>query len=280
LTNAKSETADYPFTTIDVIPGIMDYKGARIQLLDVPGIIEGASKGKGRGREVLSVVRNADLIIIVTDIFNTYQVDIVEKELYNVGIRLNETPPAVAIRRKETGGILITKMGEVRLSDRTIKTILMENRIHNADIVIREDITEDQLIDAIMGNRKYLPGLVVVNKVDLMDEGHLKDILAKKWIPVSAVSGYNLDFLKERIYENLGFIRVYLKPKNEKPDFDEPLIVRRGATIRDVCSKIHRDMVRNFRYAKVWGNSARFGGQRVGLDHRVSDEDIVTIYTK
>ena len=67
LTNAKSEVGAYQFTTLTVVPGMLKYKGASIQLLDIPGIISGAHMGKGRGREILSVVRAADLLIIVLD---------------------------------------------------------------------------------------------------------------------------------------------------------------------------------------------------------------------
>ena len=52
LTGTFSEAAGYEFTTLTCIPGIIRYRGARIQLLDLPGIIEGAKDGKGRGRQV------------------------------------------------------------------------------------------------------------------------------------------------------------------------------------------------------------------------------------
>jgi ribosome-interacting GTPase 1 len=54
LTATESEAASYEFTTLTCIPGVIEYKGANIQLLDLPGIIEGASQGKGRGRQVVA----------------------------------------------------------------------------------------------------------------------------------------------------------------------------------------------------------------------------------
>jgi ribosome-interacting GTPase 1 len=54
LTGTHSEVAAYEFTTLTCIPGIIHYNEAKIQLLDLPGIIEGAAEGRG----ALSPTRN------------------------------------------------------------------------------------------------------------------------------------------------------------------------------------------------------------------------------
>src|SRR3990172_13232003 len=75
LTNAESKVAPYAFTTVTVIPGMLKYNQAYIQILDIPGLIEGAKEGKGRGREVLSVAKGADLLIIMTDVKRVPQIE-------------------------------------------------------------------------------------------------------------------------------------------------------------------------------------------------------------
>jgi len=86
--------------------------------------------------------------------------------------------------------------------------------------------------------------------------------------------------LKDFIYDNLGFMRVYLKPQGEDADMEEPLIVKDDSTVRQICNKLHRDFVRKFRFGKVKGPSAKFDWQRVGLDHLLKDGDILTVIVK
>ena len=138
LTNAKSAVAAYDFTTLNVIPGSMVHRGARIQVLDVPGLIGGAAVGKGRGKQVISVVRNADLILILVDVFSEYQIEAVKKELNDAGIRLNQSPPNIVIMKKSRGGILIKRApNAAEIDEATIVAMLHDFKIHNADVVLR-----------------------------------------------------------------------------------------------------------------------------------------------
>ena len=74
----------------------MKYKGARIQVLDLPGIIEGAADGRGRGRQVISTARTCNLILIVLDSAKpvTHK-KIIEAELFGFGIRINQVSSVV-----------------------------------------------------------------------------------------------------------------------------------------------------------------------------------------
>jgi uncharacterized protein len=94
---------------------------------------------------------------------------------------------------------------------------------------------------------------------------------------ISAATGYHMEELKEGIYDRLGFIRIYLKPQSGPADLDEPLIMRIGSNVEDVCRKLHRDFVEKFRYARIWGNSVKHEAQRVGINHHLEDEDILQI---
>ena len=123
LTNANSKEAEYAFTTVTVIPGMMSYKGARIQILDVPGLIEGAAEGKGRGREVLSVVRSADLLLILASNGNEVDFKKIMDELYKNGVRINQTRPQVEVQKSTTGGLQINSSVKQDLDRETIVDI-------------------------------------------------------------------------------------------------------------------------------------------------------------
>ena len=281
LTEAESEVGSYHFTTLKVVPGVMRYKEAIIQILDLPGLVEGAARGKGRGREVLSVARAADLVVLLMDVFDINK-DILVNELVKGGIRLNQTPPGVVLIKKDKGGVSVSSTVKLtKLSEETISAIVREYGYNSADVILREDITEDRLIDAMAENRVYIPAIVLVNKIDLASSEQLEDI--KKNLTgypvfyISAEKKTGIDNLKDIIYEKLDFIRIYMKPQGKKADLGEPLVIKKDSSVGDICDFIHRTFKSRFRYANVWGTSAKFPGQTVGMRHRLKDGDILTI---
>jgi uncharacterized protein len=284
LTGTESEVAAYEFTTLTVVPGAMEYKGAKIQILDIPGLIAGAAMGKGRGKEVIGVVRSADMIVILVDVFNQGHVDVLMKELSDAGIRINRPKPDITIKKTSHGGIRVHRVGTLELDIDEVRAILSEQKIMNADILIRGGATQDDLIDAMLASRVYVPAFIAVNKVDLIESEEVKVIeedLTSRFdmapVMISAHTGYHMEELKEEIYQRLGFIRVFLRPQGEEADLEEPLIIRNGSTVEDVCRKLHRDFVERFRYARVWGDYVKHPGQRIGLPYKIHDGDLLSI---
>ncbi|KAF3396227.1 Ribosome-interacting GTPase 2 [Penicillium rolfsii] len=281
ITKTKSEAASYSFTTLTAIPGVLEYGGAEIQILDLPGIIEGASEGKGRGRQVISAAKTSDLILMVLDATKrAEQRALLEAELDAVGIRLNKEPPNIYLKVKKAGGMKITFQTPPKvLDEKIIYNVLRDYKILNCEVLVRdENATIDDFIDVIMKDHR---NLYVYNKIDSVSLEFL-DQLARE--PHTAVMSCELDLgvqeVIERIWKELRLMRLYTKRKGEEPDFSEALIVRRDSSIEDVCDQIHRTLKETFKYALVWGASARHVPQRVGLGHMVADEDVVSIVAK
>lgn len=281
LTDASSPVGHYAFTTLKVFPGVMKYKHAKIQILDVPGVVKGASIGKGRGREVLSTMRSADLALILIDVNNPEHYNVLVNEIYGTGLRLNEEKPDVRIKRTSRGGIKIGKTVKLIMKNDTIQSILKVFRINNADVLIRSKINEDQLIDVIEENRIYIPAITVLNKIDTVSKSKVRYVKKKikADIAISAEKKEHLNELKELIFKKLNLIRVFLKEPGKQADMKEPLIMFKDCTIGDVCRKLHKDFETKFRFARAWGKSVKFDGQKIlKLIHVLKDRDVLELH--
>jgi ribosome-interacting GTPase 1 len=286
LTAADSEVGDYEFTTLDVTPGMLAVRGANIQLLDVPGLVGGAAEGRGGGQAVLSVVRTADLVLFVLDAFEIQQYEYLREELYANKVRLDQAPPGVSIRKKGKGGIRVTTSVDLDVDDETVTEVLRQHGYVNADVTIREPVDVDRLVDGVMDNREYLPSIVAVNKMDLVDHAYLdtveqhlreRDIDPEEAAYISAEQEKGLDALEDRIWEALDLVRVYMDKPGRGVDREEPLVVREGDTVDDALDRLGGDMDERFRFARITGPSANHDGQQVGRDHELQDEDVMRL---
>jgi ribosome-interacting GTPase 1 len=203
---------DYAFTTLRPVPALTRIKGVLVQLVEIPGLIEGAHEDRGGGRALLGVLRSADAILYCQDVRAPHDVlDVVRNEVLAAGIEL----PAM---------LAATKMDEASAQD-----------LYNLQATVAD--------------------LPVVG-VTILDDT-------------------SLDQLKEAIWQLTGLLRVYLR--HDRHVEEEPLALEPGATIMDVIQQIHKDLRTSFRFARVWGPSAHFEGQRVGRNHRLVDGDTVEI---
>lgn len=170
-------------------------------MIDLPGIIEGAKDGRGRGRQVIAVAKTCHLIFIVLDV-NKPLTDkrVIETELEGFGIRINKTPPNITFKKKDKGGLNITSTVPLtNITHEEIKAVMNEYRINSADIAIRCDATIDDVIDILEAKgRSYIPVIYVLNKIDAISIEEL-DLLYRipNAVPISSEHGWNVDELME-----------------------------------------------------------------------------------
>ncbi|MCI4337045.1 MAG: TGS domain-containing protein, partial [Thermoplasmata archaeon] len=238
-------------------------------------------KGRGRGREVLSVVRSTDLILFLIDPEHTDFKALIN-ELEGAGVRVNGRPPKIVLTQGERGGLVVSST--VRLSQLAgglALDIAREFGVHNGSIVFREDATADQLIDVFAGNRVYIKAILAVNKADMLTEverRRLTEVLKPFRVHfVSARNGEGMTEIIDAIGQALAFIRIYVKPPGREPDREEPVILRKGDRVEQLLNRLPTDLANGFKAAQVWGPSARFPGQTVGREHHLADEDVVTV---
>lgn len=279
LTNTRSKTAVYEFTTTTVVPGIMLYNHAHIQMFDMPGIIENAHMGAGGGRSVVSAMRVADLIVFVIDIDKPMHLDILLSELKSLNVIINKRKPKVHIRESTANIGLVVEMNKSKLSEVEIKTVVSGFGVTNARIRIEEQLSIDDLIDITSGKTQYMTAIVALNKIDTRpDYEKVAKAIAERHgiqvIPISAVERTNIEGLKAAIYGNLSIITVYLKPKEE--DNAKPLILKTPSTIGDAAAKVHTEILDSLKCAYISGPSAKFERQKVGAGHVLKTGDTIT----
>ncbi|KAH8917269.1 P-loop containing nucleoside triphosphate hydrolase protein, partial [Atractiella rhizophila] len=229
MTKTTSTVAAYEYTTLTAIPGMFPSPMGSTTVLDLPGIIEGAASGRGRGRQVVAVAKTADLILMMLDVTKgDEQRKKLEFELEEVGIRLNAAKPDIVFKQKVPGGITINNTVPLtHLNERMIRQILQGYKMHNCDVMIRQDVTVDDFVDVLLGNRKYIRCLYCYNKIDSISL-EMVDKYARmpNSIVISCEMDLNLDGLTERIWEYLALNRIYTKKRGVPPDLTEPLVVR------------------------------------------------------
>jgi len=285
LTGRDVGIGDYAFTTVKPTPAMLQYKGIQIQLVDMPGLIEGVSLGKGMGGPLISAIRAVDAIMILVDLSvdPVKDLELILKELEAKGLRLNKKVPNIEIQKIPTGGIEI--IGDnflIECNSQDVKKILQEERVHNAIITIKEPVTLTDIFEVLDSSLEYKKAIIIGTKGDLPGskeglkrlEKHVKNF---KVFPISAINNVNLDILPSEIFSILGIIRVYTRSPGKEID-NAAMPMKIDSTALDAAKKVHKNLYKNFKFARIWGNSAKFDGQRVGPEHVLRDGDIIEIH--
>ena len=207
MSGLQTKVAGYEFTTLKPIPGIVNINGAEFQIIDLPGLVEGASEDIGEGKRFLAIVRTSDGILLMHDL--TKPIDDVMKMV------------------KE----------------------LEKSEIQKPMIVVGSKL--DLARDNLQKLQKQFPDKTVVGISNETGEGH--------------------DELKQVIWEASNLIRVF--PKNEQ----KPVILEKESTVKVFVMKIHTDLIKRFKFARITGQSTKFPNQQVGLNHVLDDTDNIEL---
>ncbi|HIE18575.1 TPA: TGS domain-containing protein [Candidatus Bathyarchaeota archaeon] len=288
LTSAKAEVSPVYFATRKPVVGMLSYRDIQFQLVEAPALIEGAAEGRMEGPQILGLARNSDGLILMVDL----SADPVEEfcmlrsELERAGIMVEKPEGEVEIIRRSTGvGLQIIGGGSlVDCTLEDVRRLLTNYRINSALIRIRGKITLEALEESLFLSLVYKPTILVANKLDLSGAEEnlirLKEFMKDVKIPVLSIScknNWGLERLGDHIFQMLRIIRVYPKEPGEKKPSSKPLVIDEGATVIEAARKLHSKLYKGFRYARIWGPSAKYPGQRVGSTHVLKDGDIIEI---
>ncbi|MEM0372045.1 MAG: TGS domain-containing protein [Ignisphaera sp.] len=284
LTNANVQVSDVPYTTKFPAVGMLHYEDIQFQLVESPAIIP---EGGGWNTKVVGLAKNSDGIVLMLDASRDVVDDFlfIKNFLEEHGLYIEKPKGYVNIERKYGGGIRIINYGKLLCTEEDIAKLLNSYRIYHAVVKVYGEIDIDDVERSIYETTIYKPTIIVVNKIDLDETLKsvelLRSILPND-IPMLAVSTLyriGLENIGSTIFKALDLIRIYTKPPLGKPS-DKPLVVKKGTTVLDVAKIIHKELYEKFAYARIWGTSAKYPGQRVGADHILEDRDIVEINTK
>ena len=288
LTSAKAEVSPVYFATRKPIIGMLPYHDIQFQLVEAPALVEGAAEGKMDGPQILGLARNADGLILMVDLSAdpVEEFRMLRSELERAGIMIEKPEGEVEIIRRGTGvGLQIIGGGTlVGCTLEDVRRLLANYRINSALIRIRGKVTLETLEESLFSSLVYKPTVLVANKLDasgakenlILLRESMKDVVIPV-LPVSCKNNDGLEKLGDYIFKMLRIIRVYPKEPGEKKPSSKPLVIDEGATVIEAARKLHSKLYKEFRYARIWGPSAKYPGQRVGATHVLKDGDVIEI---
>ena len=160
----------------------------------------------------------------------------------------------------------LAQMGDITAQLEKIRIVIGERKVEESGTILYQK-----------------KALIIGNKLDLDNASKNYKVLKNKYeeqlpiIAISAKEGIGLEELKREIYQMLDIIRVYTKTPGQKPDLNDPIIIKRGSTLEDAAAAVHKDFAHKLKYARIWG-SGKHDGLMVKRDHILQDGDVIELH--
>lgn len=151
-----------------------------------------------------------------------------------------------------------------------------------SDPAVLEEI--EYILEVLERHRLPVPRLMVANKIDLEGAGEilaaLKDLYGDRfgYLPVSALTGENLEEFRWAIFDALQIVRMYTKAPGKPPDLSKPYVLRRGQTVIEAAALVHKDFAEKLKFARLYRLSGAPSGLMVDRTHVVEDKDILEFH--
>ncbi|MHA1616521.1 MAG: TGS domain-containing protein [Candidatus Njordarchaeales archaeon] len=263
--------------------GIYKFEGVWIQVIDLPPIISENIDETPNGRTLLSIARNADIIGLVIDLSQDieWQVNTLLKVFKEARIIIDRPQPPIRFIKVPKGGIQIYGAQYTSFSVEELKELLENMGVHNCILEIYGKVDEEDIINALDRRTVFKKAIIIATKGDLpgsfLAYNKLRE-LAKNLlvIPTSAIKNIGFAEIGKAIMKELRLIRVWTRKNGVIPE--RAIVLKEGATVRDVAERIHSDFIRRFKFAVLERKHSKIRKMRVGLGFKLEDGDIITIY--
>lgn len=207
--------------------------------------------------------------------FENIQIQLIDSPAWSEDFDVGWIPE---LARRADACVLLADLADSHAAEATAFIIdAMEAR----DVVLIGQVPEER-----EGFEVCIPTLLLANKreapsaADVLIE--LETLFGDRFpiFAISVLEGSGLEEFKRALFDVMQIIRVFTKQPHKEPDLGVPFVLPVGSTVRDLAGKIHKEILANLRYGRLWGTSGRFQGQRVGEDHVLVDGDVVELHTR
>ncbi|MFA5745283.1 MAG: GTPase [archaeon] len=264
FTNAKPTIAPYAYTTTKPEVGVLNYGGALIQIVELPSFLE----SKEMANQILSMIRCSDAIILTITDYSKEQMDRLITLLEAQDIYITKQKPKIELTKSQYLGITFINEQNLTVPKEQAIALLRDSGYRSHTVILGQKTNMEDLLLLMNPRAVYLPCFCVSMPFtkNLSEIGNYKNI---KVYPFSEEIK-----ITEEIFKMVNKIIIYTKKPGQKVDLTDPLVLEKGATVKEAAKQIHKTISKELRSAKVWG-STRFPGQNVSKNYILKDKDVV-----
>ncbi len=239
------------------------------------------SKSKKSGKSTKSGIKKQDMQAVILGLTNTGK-----SSLMNL---LTNAQPKISEIRFTTQQPVIGMMPYANCQIQLIENPSIGSEFYNkgltnsADVLLILITNLNQLKDIFpLVEKSQVKKIIVYNNINNENPRKIKATLQSKkhnFVIVNLKNQENIEELKNKIFQSFDNIRVYTKEPG-KTKSPKPIILKPGATVKDVAEKILKGFSTKVKETKIWGPSSKFPNQKVGLKHKLKDLDVVEFRTR